>query len=116
MTSASRARPRPCRICQEAFLEPAHLALHRGRAHPDELEAGEQAAYDVALAEEQAWLDTFRRHTRAALAALPVLLLYGLLIVAAIEYGVNPAMAALPAPGAFVFFALIYYLAYTHER
>lgn len=58
-----------CGHCDARFLDPDHLALHVGRRHDDATDE-ERAAFEAAAQRERAWLATFSRRMRAALAAL----------------------------------------------
>lgn len=113
--------PRPsrvagrCRVCGQAFARQAYLDLHLGHEHSEDLTEAEQAAFQQALEREEAFLATFQRHVRGALAGLPVVLLYAFLLIIGIAYGVPPALPLLLLPGVLAFTALFYYIAYTHE-
>ncbi len=115
MTATRQGAAAECRVCGQAFSREAYRDLHVGHEHPGEVTAAEQAAFQRALAEEEAFLQAFQRHVRGALAGLPVVLLYAFLLIIGIAYGVPPALPLLLLPGVAAFTALFYYIAYTHE-
>lgn len=113
---ASRSEVHVCPVCERPFARPAYRDLHLGRRHPEALDADQQRAFQAAIEEESAWMTRFRRHVRAALAALVVMLVYGKLVVLATILEANPGMLILPAPGILAFAMLVYALVYTHQR
>lgn len=115
MTSGSGRVAGRCRVCGRAFARQAYLDLHLGHEHGEDLTEAEQGTFQQALEQEEAFLATFQRHVRGALAGLPVVLLYAFLLIIGIAYGVPPALPLLLLPGVLVFTALFYYIAYTHE-
>jgi len=104
-----------CSRCEEGFRQARDLALHRGRVHAQDLDESEQASFEVALDEEAAWLDGFRRHVRAGLATLPVFLVYAIVAVSGYIYRASEMFIVLPLPGILGFAALTYYMAYRHQ-
>lgn len=104
-----------CRVCGQGFARQTYLDLHIGHEHGAALTDAERAAFERALAEEEAFLGRFQRHVRGGLAGLPVVLLYAFLLIIGIAYGVPPALPLLLLPGVLAFTALFYYIAYTHE-
>lgn len=105
-----------CDRCGERFADPAHLALHRGRQHHGLLTSGERAAFEQALADEEAWLVAFRSHLAGGLAASTVLLVYVAVVVPAYLAGGNPVMLVMPFPGVFIFSVVTYWWVYTHRK
>lgn len=115
MTSPTGRVAGRCRVCGQAFARQAYLDLHLGHEHGSELTEAEHGAFQHALDQEEAFLATFQRHVRGALAGLPVVLLYAFLLIIGIAYGVPPALPLLLLPGVLAFTALFYYIAYTYE-
>jgi len=69
-----------CSYCGRPFARESWLALHRGLAHPNELDDEEVEAFRVAHDEEEESLSTFRLQALGAL----VLIYFGLLMVYAL--------------------------------
>lgn len=111
-----RSEPVFCDRCSEGFREERDLALHRGRLHEEALTKPEAAAFEEALLAEERWLARFRRHVRAGLFTLPILLLYGLVVVAGLAYRARSTFLWLPLPGILGFSALTYYMSYRHQE
>lgn len=116
LPSPDRPEPVHCPECEEGFAHARDLHLHLGRVHGASLDDEAQARFEVALADEAAWLDSFRRHMRSALAALPVLVVYGIVLVTGYMYRARPTMMLLPLPGIVGFAVITYYMAYRHQR
>lgn len=105
-----------CDRCGERFADPARLALHRGRQHAGTLTSGEEAAFEEAVADEQAWLMTFRSHVAGALAASTIVLLYVAVALPAYLARGNPVMLLMPVPGLLIFSVVTYWWVYTHRK
>lgn len=101
---------RACSRCGEAFVEPAHWALHVARRHAGPLTSREREAFERALAEEEAWLRVFRQRVRGGLAALvPAVITFAIVLLVYVS-GSPIAMALLMIPPAIGFSALAYIL------
>ncbi|MDX1612039.1 MAG: hypothetical protein R3185_06690 [Candidatus Thermoplasmatota archaeon] len=111
----NRSRAWTCRVCKRAFLEEELLALHMGREHEDALTEEEQAAYRQAWEAEEAVLAGLQRHVKGGLTALPILMLYGFVVMVALLGQANPALTMLPLPGVILISAFVYYLGYTSQ-
>jgi hypothetical protein len=111
----SRGEPLVCERCGEGVAEPRDLALHRGRVHGEELDEAEQASFELAVEDETAWLQAFRRHVRSALATLPIFLVYGVVVLSGYVYRASEAFMVLPLPGILGFVGLTYYMVYRHQ-
>lgn len=107
--------PVTCENCGEDFRHPRDLALHRGRRHETELTEPQRAQFELALEEERRWLARFRRHVRSGLVTLPILLVYGVVVVAGFAYRARPTFLLLPLPGILGFAGLTYYLSFRHQ-
>lgn len=99
-----------CDACGDRFARAEHLALHRGRAH-----AQVDAAFEEALAAEEAWLANYRRHVRGSLTVLPVFLALVLVILLAYYGGIPVFLSLLLLPGSIAMGATMYYLAYSRD-
>ena len=69
-----------CSYCGRPFARESWLALHRGLAHPNELDDAEVEAFRAAHEEEEESLSTFRLQALGAL----VLIYFGFLMVYAL--------------------------------
>ncbi|WP_336337290.1 DUF7410 domain-containing protein [Haloarcula brevis] len=69
-----------CAYCGRPFARESWLALHRGLAHPNELDDAEVEAFRAAHEREEESLSTFRLQALGAL----VLIYFGLLMVYAL--------------------------------
>jgi len=69
-----------CAYCGRPFARESWLALHRGLAHPNELDDAEVEAFRTAHDEEEESLATFRLQALGAL----VLIYFGLLMIYAL--------------------------------
>jgi len=70
----------PCAYCGRPFARESWLALHRGLAHPNELDDAEIEAFRAAHDDEEESLSTFRLQALGAL----VLIYFGLLMIYAL--------------------------------
>lgn len=104
-----------CAVCGEPFAREAHRDLHLGRLHPGAATAAEEQAYRRALAEEEAWLARVRRHVRGGLHALPMVLIWVVILILAIEQGVVH-WALIPLPGIAVFVGLAYLMGWSERH
>ncbi|KAA9406744.1 DUF7410 domain-containing protein [Haloarcula sp. KBTZ06] len=69
-----------CAYCGRPFARESWLALHRGLAHPNELDDAEIEAFRAAHDDEEESLSTFRLQALGAL----VLIYFGLLMIYAL--------------------------------
>lgn len=102
----------PCGRCGAPFARESYRALHVGRGHGAPMSQAEQAAFDAALAEEDAWVADMRRHGQALLRIIPLLAFAFVFVVVAVNANVNPAFLALVLPGSLVATAILYYVTY----
>lgn len=105
-----------CDRCGERFADASVLALHRGRAHAGRLSRGEEALFEAALMEEEAWLVAFRSHALGALAALVIVLSYVAVVLPAYMLRGGSAMLFMPVPGIVIFAVVTYWWVYTHRK
>lgn len=106
---------RPCPYCGTVFLRRHYLAMHLGKRHAVSLSQAEAEAYHAALdAEETVFVD-LRRHVKASLVVLPLILFYFWALVALAQAGGNVAFGFMPLPGVVGFAALVYYMVWSRD-
>ncbi len=102
-----------CTHCHRPFPTPHLRSLHHARHHaPKELTPAEAHAVEEALERESRALHEVRRHLRAGLVSLPVLLVAFASLVITAYSGSSPALAFLLVPGLTAFAALFYGMTY----
>ena len=104
-----------CPRCGAPFAREEYRDLHLGRDHPDSLAPEERARYEAALAAEEAWLASFRRHVVAGMKASPIALVFLLVLLIVGVSGIPIIFGLLLAPGAIGFGFLVYYVAYSKD-
>lgn len=105
----------PCPHCAQAFARAGYLELHLGRRHAERITPGEKTRFESVKQAELAMMHEIALHTKSALFALPIFLVWALTLVLLIELETNIAWMLMSTPGYAFFAALIYVMAYGYQ-
>lgn len=105
----------PCPHCEEAFARPGYRVLHLGRRHDARLSEEQKAHFEAVEQAERAVMREIALHTKSALFALPLFIVWALTLVLLIELQTNIAWMLMATPGYALFAALIYVMAYGYQ-
>lgn len=104
-----------CPLCDETFARAGYLLLHKGRRHPESLGQDELARYEATEQAERGVMHELALHTKSALFALPLFLVWAATLVLLIEMDANIAWIVLSTPGYALFAGLVYVMAYGYQ-